>query len=140
MVMFPAVQLRAQKEIDEVLGRAKLPSLSDRAKGKLPYVEAVIKETLRWNTVGPMGIAHACTEENEYAGYRIPKDAVIMMNVWCGPSSILVVINNIDYLPSRRINHDPELHLDPFSFKPERFLGLHPEVDSWQYSFGLGRR
>lgn len=82
MVLFPSVQLRAQREIDTVLGRGRLPSLSDEAEGKLPYVEAVVKEAMRWNIVLPMGTAHACTEENEYRGYRIPKGAVVLMNIW----------------------------------------------------------
>lgn len=83
MVLFPSVQLRAQREIDAVLGRDKLPSLSDKAEGRLPYVEAVVKEAMRWHNPIPMGIAHTCTEEDEYRGYRIPKDAIVMMNTWC---------------------------------------------------------
>lgn len=83
MVLFPSVQLRAQNEIDTILGRGKLPSLSDKEEGRLPYVEAVVKEAMRWNIVLPMGVPHTCTEENEYKGYRIPKDAIVMMNTWC---------------------------------------------------------
>jgi cytochrome P450 len=45
--------------------------------------------------------------------------------------------------PSRGILHDDRLFPDPFTFKPERFIGpdvdprVHPAVD---YAFGFGRR
>lgn len=45
--------------------------------------------------------------------------------------------------PSRAILHDDRLFPDPFTFKPERFIGpdvdprVHPAVD---YAFGFGRR
>ena len=46
MMEHPVYQKRAQAEIDEVVGRARLPRFSDR--DSLPYVEAIIKEVLRW--------------------------------------------------------------------------------------------
>ncbi|KXN81948.1 O-methylsterigmatocystin oxidoreductase [Leucoagaricus sp. SymC.cos] len=49
MVLFPEVQRNAQAEIDSVVGVSKLPSFSDR--GALPYVNAVVKEAMRWNPV-----------------------------------------------------------------------------------------
>jgi cytochrome P450 len=45
MMVFPEVQRRAQEEIDRVIGKDRLPMLADREK--LPYVEGVMKETLR---------------------------------------------------------------------------------------------
>lgn len=83
MVLYPDAQCRAQQELDEVIGRDRLPSISDQTGGRLKYVEAVMKETLRWNSVGPIGIPHVCTEEDEYMGYRIPKGAVVIANIWC---------------------------------------------------------
>ena len=52
MVKYQNVQLRAQKEIDDVIGTERLPNISDRTK--LPYLNAVIKETMRWNPVLPL--------------------------------------------------------------------------------------
>jgi cytochrome P450 len=51
---FPEVQRRAQEEVDSVVGTDRLPSLSDRPK--LPYVQAVIKEVLRWAPVVNIGL------------------------------------------------------------------------------------
>jgi len=53
MQLYPEVQRKAQEEIDRVVGRDRLPTISDRPN--LPYIEAVIKELLRWNPVAPLG-------------------------------------------------------------------------------------
>lgn len=79
MALFPAVQTKAQEELDRVVGTS-LPTTEDRAN--LPYTNAVVKEVLRWNPVTPLGVAHACTKEDVYEGYRIPKDATIIPNIW----------------------------------------------------------
>jgi cytochrome P450 len=47
------VQKRAQAEIDEVVGLDRLPNFDDRPH--LPYVEAVLRETLRLYPVVPLG-------------------------------------------------------------------------------------
>lgn len=53
MTLYPEVQKTAQAELDAVIGSDRLPSFSDRPQ--LPYLEAVLKEVLRWNPVAPMG-------------------------------------------------------------------------------------
>ena len=51
--MFPHVQKKAQKEIDTVVGRSRLPTGADRES--LPYVNAIVKEVLRMYPVAPIG-------------------------------------------------------------------------------------
>jgi cytochrome P450 len=80
MVLNPDVQRRAQEEIDRVVGRDRLPDFGDR--DRLPYINAMVKESLRWHPVTPMGIAHSLMEDDSYDGYHIPKGSVIMPNVW----------------------------------------------------------
>ncbi len=53
MVLYPDVMRRAQAEIDAVIGRDRTPSFSDR--DKLPYIEAIVKEVIRWRPVDPLG-------------------------------------------------------------------------------------
>jgi hypothetical protein len=53
MLLFPDVQKKAQDELDSVIGRDRLPTFEDRLR--LPFVDAVCKETLRWRPVGPVG-------------------------------------------------------------------------------------
>jgi cytochrome P450 len=53
MTLYPNVMRTAQAELDQVVGRDRMPSFSDRAN--LPYIEAIVKEVLRWRPVGPLG-------------------------------------------------------------------------------------
>ncbi|EAU32059.1 conserved hypothetical protein [Aspergillus terreus NIH2624] len=122
MTLYPDVQRKAQEELDRVLGPNRLPTFEDR--DNLPYIEALVKETLRWHPVAPTGIPHLCTEDDLYNGYLIPKGALILPNIWA-------------------FTHDPNVYRDPASFKPERFLdtdGTAPELDPHMLAFGFGRR
>jgi hypothetical protein len=53
MTLYPDVQRKAQAEIDQMVGNSRLPNFSD--EGALPYVQAIVKETLRWHPVAPLG-------------------------------------------------------------------------------------
>ena len=53
MVLYPEVQRKAQKEIDAVMGPNRLPDFSDRPS--LPYINAIVKESMRWHLVLPLG-------------------------------------------------------------------------------------
>lgn len=80
MTLYPEVQRKAQEEIDRVLGAGRLPKMTDRAN--LPYIDAVVKETLRWHPVAPMGIPHMSVEDDMYEGYHIPKGSLFLPNIW----------------------------------------------------------
>lgn len=80
MALYPEAQRKAQEEIDRILGPNRLPTLDDRHK--LPYIDAMVKETFRWHPVGPMGVPYSVTEDEVYAGYLIPKGALILPNIW----------------------------------------------------------
>ncbi|KAI0763571.1 CyP450 monooxygenase [Trametes elegans] len=123
LAMYPHVQKKAQEELDAVVGPSRLPKFDDR--DKLVYVNAIIKETLRWHVVGPMGLGHQTIKDDEFHGYLIPAGTIILPNVW-------------------DILHDPEVYEDPFEFRPERFIRdgeLDPTVrDPVAFMFGFGRR
>ncbi|KAF8552838.1 cytochrome P450 [Imleria badia] len=114
MVLFPEAQRRAQKEIDAVVGPDRMPSFNDRPS--LPIVEAVLRETLRWHPVAPLGLPHATTTEDVYEGSYIPKGLGLA--------------------------HDEVTYPEPFNFNPERFIeedGTLSESES-SFGFGFGRR
>lgn len=50
----PAVQKKAHRELDEVIGRDRPPTLADMAR--MPYIKALIRETLRWHPADPLGV------------------------------------------------------------------------------------
>ena len=80
MLKNPEIQARAQMEIDEVVGRNRLPTIEDL--DNLPYVKALISEVLRWHPVGPIGLPHRATKDVHYGDYVIPKDSIIIANLW----------------------------------------------------------
>lgn len=55
MMLYPEAQRRAQAEIDSVLAENVFPDFSHRKS--LPYVEAVLRETMRWHSVAPLGLS-----------------------------------------------------------------------------------
>ncbi|KAH8987301.1 cytochrome P450 [Lactarius akahatsu] len=122
LLLYPDVQTRAQAEIDQVIGRSRLPTFSDRPN--LPYVDAICKELLRWRLVLPLGVAHATTEDDVYKGFFIPKGTTVIANTWA-------------------ILHDAEAYPEPEEFKPERFLTEDGKVRDdplLVYAFGFGCR
>ena len=53
MVLHPDILMRGQAEIDEVVGRSRLPNFNDQTS--MPYVDAIVKESLRWRAGVPLG-------------------------------------------------------------------------------------
>ncbi|KAF7336122.1 Cytochrome P450 [Mycena venus] len=123
MLANPEAQMKAQDEIDSVIGPGNLPDFTDELS--LPYVSAIVKEVLRWRNVTPIAFPHYIAVDDEYRGYRIPAGSLVIGNTWA-------------------ILHDKEMYADPHSFNPERFLldgKLNPAVrDPETAAFGFGRR
>ena len=97
MALHPEVQKKAQAEIDAVVGTSRLPKFEDRPS--LPYINAVVKELMRWHLVTPIGgpffyynvttiltcseaFPHMATNDDEYDGYYIPKGTLVIGNAW----------------------------------------------------------
>jgi cytochrome P450 len=80
MTLHPGAQERAHEELDCIVGRDRLPTFEDRES--LPYVNALLKEVLRWFPVGPVGVPHLTTSEDVYQGFTFPKGSIVFPNVW----------------------------------------------------------
>ncbi|KAJ8023487.1 Vitamin D 25-hydroxylase [Holothuria leucospilota] len=104
MVLYPNVQKRIQDELDCVVGRGRMPVLRD--KENLPYVEAAIQEINRHADIGPMGVAHATTEETQLLGYTIPKGTLTMANAHLCHFNEEYFENPRQFNPDRFINSD----------------------------------
>ncbi|KAF7771771.1 hypothetical protein Agabi119p4_6082 [Agaricus bisporus var. burnettii] len=118
------VQRQAQSEIDSVLGPERLPTFSDLSD--LPYLSAVIKEVLRWNPVAPIGVPHLTIDEDVYDGYYIPKDCIVISNIYA-------------------MLHDEKIFPDPEKFDPGRFIkdgnmANDDLLNPIDVVFGFGRR
>lgn len=115
-VLHPDAVLRAQQELDRVIGTSRLPDFEDIPN--LPYVGAFINETQRWRPLTLEGVAHATTRDDEYMGFHIPNGTIVTANHWS-------------------LDMDEELFPAPDLFKPERWLD-NPELPL--STFGFGRR
>ncbi|KAM5536638.1 hypothetical protein V8D89_009733 [Ganoderma adspersum] len=124
MSLHPNVQKKAQAELDAVVGPNRLPDFEDR--DSLVYINALIREALRWQNVLPFAIPHKTVEDDEFRGYFIPAGTNIFPNVWA-------------------CMHDPGVYQDPEEFRPERFirdgkLDFTTVPDPTRFVFGFGRR
>lgn len=137
MCIFQDIQTRAQAEIDAVCGdildpnELRSPTWEDFDSNRLPYIQALAKEILRWRTVTILGgIPHAPTIDYDYRGFTIPARTQLTCNVWA-------------------IHRNPREFPDPDVVRPERFLnGRGDKLElSFKYpnsrghnAFGWGRR
>ncbi|KAF7838547.1 cytochrome P450 78A5-like [Senna tora] len=102
MVLHPDLQSKAQSEIDSVVGYNRW--VSDVDLPKLPYVRAIVKETLRMHPPGPLlSWARLAIHDTHVAHHFIPAGTTAMVNMWA-------------------ITHDPQVWSEPSEFKPERFM------------------
>ncbi|KAJ7755514.1 cytochrome P450 [Mycena metata] len=117
----PSFIPKAQKELDAVVGPDRLPTFEDF--DDLPFIRAIVNETLRWRPVAVLGgTPHSSTEDFTYEGMFIPKGSTIIANLWG------IHLNSADF---------PE----PHRFDPERFMSKRNYPGPWQHSsFGYGRR
>ena len=53
MIAYPEVQKKCQEELDNVIGRSRMPTFRDRES--LPYIRATVRELFRWRTPTPIG-------------------------------------------------------------------------------------
>ncbi|KAM7526119.1 hypothetical protein LguiA_016021 [Lonicera macranthoides] len=122
MLRNPHVMQKVRNEIDTVIGLHRKVEESDFER--LPYLQAVVKETLRLHPVLPLLLPRNTTEDTKYMGYFVPKDTQVFVNAWA-------------------IGRDPAAWDDPLTFKPERFLGSDIEYKGQDFQlipFGSGRR
>ena len=80
MTLYPEVQKKAQAELDAVVGPHRLPGFEDR--DALVYINAIVKEALRWHVVFPLSLPHRTIEDDIVDGYFIPAGSLIMPNTW----------------------------------------------------------
>lgn len=80
MLHFPKVMKAAQAEIDKVIGPERMPEYDDF--DNLPYIAALVNETLRWRPVAVLGgTPHASTADDVYEGMFIPKGSTVFANL-----------------------------------------------------------
>lgn len=79
----PEKLAKAQNELRGLVGMDGIDEIvEDFAMSKFPYLQAVVKETLRLQPPVPFLVPHKAETEVDICGFRVPKNAQILVNVW----------------------------------------------------------
>ncbi|KAK7317590.1 hypothetical protein RJT34_01956 [Clitoria ternatea] len=103
LVKYSYLQDRLVEEIRGVVGEREEKVVKEEDLKKLPYIKAVILESLRRHPPSHFVVPHAVSDDVVLNGYLGPKNGIV---------NFLVV----------EIGCDPRVWEDPMSFKPERFV------------------
>ncbi|KAK2378967.1 cytochrome P450 76T24 [Trifolium repens] len=112
---------KLRKELQQVINKDEDPK--DLDINKLPYLQAVVKETLRLHPSAPI-LVHKSISDVDLCGFRVPKDTQVLVNVWS-------------------MGRDSSIWTDPNVFLPERFLECGEVFRGEDFGFipfGAGRR
>lgn len=118
----PEVMWKAKQELKQTIGIGNLVKETDIER--LPYLQAIMKETFRLHPPVPFLIPRKTDTNVEICGYTIPKDAQVLLNVWS-------------------IGRDSSIWDNSNLFLPERFLSSEIDVKGLNFEltpFGAGRR
>ncbi|XP_057771422.1 carnosic acid synthase-like [Salvia miltiorrhiza] len=122
LLLHPDKLAKLKAELKSVIGDQTLVEESDISR--LPYLQATIKEVLRYHPAAPLLAPHVAEEETQLDGYLIPKNTKMFVNVWA-------------------ITRDPTIWKDPERFEPERFLDKDIDFSGQHFElipFSSGRR
>lgn len=117
----PSTMKKLQEEIRSTVG--KKSSIDEDDIEKLPYLKAVLKETMRLYPMVPM-VPKETIDPCIIDGYEIPAKTFVFVNIWA-------------------IGRDPDYWEDPYEFLPERFLNKSIDTKGQDFGFipfGSGRR
>jgi cytochrome P450 len=84
------VLAKAHAELDAIVGCDRLPTLDDRHN--LPYIEAILTETLRFGPPVPSGFPRMVSNDDVYQGYFIEKGTTVMPNIWLVTLELILVL------------------------------------------------
>ncbi|KAK7270041.1 hypothetical protein RIF29_22914 [Crotalaria pallida] len=119
----PKILNKAQMELRSKIGLDR--NIEEEDIENLPYLKAVIKETLRLHPPLPFLVPHMAMDSCKILDYYIPKESQVLVNVWA-------------------IGRDPKAWDAPQLFWPERFLKPNMvDYKGHQFDFipfGSGRR
>nr|XP_016438779.1 PREDICTED: geraniol 8-hydroxylase-like [Nicotiana tabacum] len=118
----PEIMKKAQAELAQVIGKGKMVEEADVSQ--LPYLQCIIKETLRMHPPVPLLVPRKVEQDVELYDYIIPKGSQVLVNTWA-------------------IGRNSSSWEDSLVFKPERFWSSNMDVRGQDYElipFGVGRR
>nr|ANY58160.1 putative CYP719 [synthetic construct] len=110
LVREPNVQEKLYQELKNFTAKNGREMLKVEDINKLPYLQAVIKETMRMKPIAPLAIPHKACRDTSLKGRKIDKGTQIMVNIYA-------------------LHHNENVWKEPFKFMPERFLQTDQDVN-----------
>ncbi|XP_053376355.1 cytochrome P450 2J4-like [Mercenaria mercenaria] len=107
MIVYPEIQNKCFNEIQQVVGSGRPVSLSDR--NNMPYTQATLLELQRISNTLTFSLPHVAKQDATLLGYQIPKDSVVIANLYSA-------------------HIDTKYWPEPEKFRPERFLDSNGKV------------
>nr|GEW79124.1 geraniol 8-hydroxylase-like [Tanacetum cinerariifolium] len=102
LLLNPEIFSRVREEVSTIVGKDGI--IQEAKLLDLPYLHAVIKETMRLHLSVPLLVPHKTESDVKFGKYNVPKNTQILVNAWA-------------------IARDPNYWEDPLKFMPERFIG-----------------
>lgn len=118
----PKIMKKARNEVIQIIGKSNQVNESDIPS--LPYIQSIVKETLRLHPPVPLLLPYIASNDVEINGYTVHKGNQVLVNAWS-------------------IGRNPEFWDDPLVFKPERFMDSNVDFKGRDFEylpFGAGRR
>ncbi|CAL5356070.1 hypothetical protein CsSME_00044903 [Camellia sinensis var. sinensis] len=122
LLLHPNIMSKLREEITKTIGPEG--TIEESKIIALPYLHAVVKETMRLHLAVPLLIPHKTETDVKLRGFLIPKNTQIFVNAWA-------------------IARNPSYWENPTQFMPERFLRSEMDYKGQNFSFlpfGSGRR
>ncbi|KAL3635085.1 hypothetical protein CASFOL_022139 [Castilleja foliolosa] len=122
LIKAPHEMQKVQAEIRDLVGKKGV--VDENELPKLPYLKAVVNESLRLYPPAPLLVPRETIEKCTLDGYEIQPKTTVFVNAWA-------------------IARDPEYWEKPDEFMPDRFLNNDIDVKGQDFEvtpFGSGRR
>ncbi|KVH89174.1 cytochrome P450 [Cynara cardunculus var. scolymus] len=123
LIRNPEIMKKAQLELTKHM-QSNNRNMQESDITRLPYLQAVIKETLRLHPPAPFLVPHEAVHDVDIQGFMVPKNAKILCNIWA-------------------MGRHSDVWSNPEMFMPERFLEVGIDYKGHDFEFipfGTGRR
>jgi len=100
----PTKLIKARKELSEEIGKDE--TIDESHIFRLPFLQAIVKETFRLHPPGPLLAPHKCDENVNILGFNVPKKAQILVNVWAMGRDSTIWENSNMFMPERFLECD----------------------------------
>ncbi|KAL5143833.1 Cytochrome P450 71A26 [Glycine soja] len=126
LLRHPNAMQKLQDEVRSVVatGEEDRTHITEDDFNDMPYLKAVIKETLRLHPATPVLIPRESMQDTKVMGYDIAAGTQVLVNAWA-------------------ISVDPSYWDQPLEFQPERHLNSSIDIKGHDFQFipfGAGRR